>query len=157
MIFGVVGIAAQVPFFKGGLDKLGVRLRGWPPAGIQVGAQHLHRTGLHQRRIAENLQTLVDGLFGQMIEDVARDRNLPAAELRRLIDSAPLAPPDALSAKLVDKLGYRDEVMAEIERRAGRKDSLYEFRDYLEDSRRTGTPRRGDRRRGDRRRHRVER
>ncbi|MBM3620354.1 MAG: signal peptide peptidase SppA [Alphaproteobacteria bacterium] len=131
--FGVVGIATQVPFFKGGLDKLGVRFEGGrrlefksaPNTFLEPGFTTAHR---------ENLQTLVDGLFGQMIEDVARDRNLQSAELRRLIDSAPLAPPEALSAKLVDKLGYRDEVMAEIDRRAGRKDSLYEFRDYLEDS-----------------------
>lgn len=131
--FGVVGIAAQVPFLKDGLDKLGVRFEGGrrlefksaPNTFLESGFTTAHR---------ENLKTLVDGLFGQVVDDVARNRNVPVAELRRLIDTAPLAPPDALSAKLVDKLGYRDEVMAEVERRAGRKDSLYEFSDYLEDS-----------------------
>ncbi|MBX3501858.1 MAG: signal peptide peptidase SppA [Alphaproteobacteria bacterium] len=131
--FGVVGIAAQVPFLKDGLDRLGVRFEGGkrlefksaPNTFLESGFTTAHR---------ENLQALVDGLFGQVIEDVARSRNLPADELRRLIDTAPLAPSDALSARLVDKLGYRDEVMAEIERRAGRKDALYEFADYLGDS-----------------------
>ncbi|MGE0422927.1 MAG: signal peptide peptidase SppA [Reyranellaceae bacterium] len=131
--FGVVGIAAQVPFVKDGLDKLGVRFEGGrrmefksaPNTFLESGFTPAHR---------ENLQALVDGLFGQVIDDVARSRRLEAADLRRLIDSAPLAPPEALAAKLVDKLGYRDEVMAEVERRAGRKDALYEFRDYLEDS-----------------------
>ena len=131
--FGVVGIAAQVPFLKDGLDKLGVRFEGGrrmefksaPNTFLETGFTTAHR---------ENLQALIDGLFGQVIDDVARTRHLEAVELRRLIDSAPLAPSEALSAKLVDKLGYRDEVMAEVERRAGRKDALYEFRDYLEDS-----------------------
>lgn len=131
--FGVVGIAAQVPFLKDGLDKLGVRFEGGkrlefksaPNTFLESGFTPAHR---------DNLQALVDGLFGQVIEDAARARSVPAAELRKLIDSAPLTPPDALSAKLVDRLGYRDEVLAEVERRIGRKETLYAFEDYLEAS-----------------------
>lgn len=131
--FGVLGIAAQVPFLKGGLDKIGVRFEGGrrlefksaPNTFLESGFTPAHR---------ENLQALLNGLYGQVIEDASQARSVPADELRRLIDRAPLAPPDALSAKLVDKLGYRDEVVAEVERRAGRKDSLYAFEDYLEDS-----------------------
>lgn len=131
--FGVVGIAAQVPFLKGGLDKIGVRFEGGRRMEFKSAPNTFLETGFTPQH-RENLQALIDGLFGQVVDDVARTRNLQAAELRRLIDSAPLAPADALSAKLVDKVGYRDEVMAEIERRAGRKNALYEFTDYLQDS-----------------------
>lgn len=131
--FGVVGIAAQVPFLKGGLDKLGIRFEGGKRLEFKSAPNTFLESGF-TRAHRDNLQALVDSLFGQVIDDAALARNLPAAELRQLIDSAPLAPPDALSARLVDRLGYRDELMAEIERRIGRKEALYAFEDYLEES-----------------------
>ena len=44
----------------------------------------------------QNLQQLIDSLYGQFIDDVARERKLPPAKLRQLIDSAPFEAERAL-------------------------------------------------------------
>ncbi len=69
----------------------------------------------------ENLQQLIDSLFGQFVADVARDRKMEAAQLRRLIDNAPLESEQARRDGLVDKIGYRADALEEVYQRAQRQ------------------------------------
>jgi len=75
--------------------------------------------------------------FGQMIRDIAGARKLPVEEVRKLIDQGPFVGKDAVDAKFVDRLAYRDEVYAGIKEKAGKKAEVIDLAEYL---RRAGSP-----------------
>ncbi|MCW5747974.1 MAG: signal peptide peptidase SppA [Alphaproteobacteria bacterium] len=127
--FGVVGLAAQVPFLKGALDKVGVRVEGGRRMEYKTAPNSFTETGFTPAH-RENLQQLLDGLFDLVSADIARARGLTTADLRRLIDRAPLSAPEALQAKLIDATYYRDEARVEILLRAGDGADLFALADY---------------------------
>ena len=130
--FGVAGIAVETPFLKGGLDKLGVKVEGGKRYEYKSAPDSFLESG-YTRPARENLQQLLDSLFGQFVADVARDRNLDPAELRRLIDTAPLEPEHARRDGLVDKIGYRTDALDEVYKRAGGKRDLVTLSEYAGD------------------------
>jgi protease-4 len=133
--FSVLGLAVETPFLRAGLDKLGVRVEGgkrWeyksaPDTFIQNGYTPAAR---------ENLQQLIDGLYGQFVEDVARERKITPAKLRQLIDAAPFEADRARQEKLVDKIGYRTDALDEVWQRAGATRELIDIEDYANDDKR---------------------
>ena len=71
--FAVTGIAVETPFLKDGLDKLGVRVEGGKRYEYKSAPDSFLETG-YTGPARENLQQLLDSLFGQFVADVARDR-----------------------------------------------------------------------------------
>ena len=67
----------------------------------------------------EEIEGLLHSISGQVVNDIAAARKLPPEAIMAPIDEAPLLPGEALEAKLVDRLGYRDEAIAAADRRAG--------------------------------------
>ena len=56
------------------------------------------------------MQRLLDTLTTQIIKDVADDRALSIQEVRNSLNSAPHTLKDALAAKMIDEIGYKDQV-----------------------------------------------
>ncbi|MBX9942533.1 MAG: S49 family peptidase [Reyranella sp.] len=137
--FGVAGIAVETPFLKTGLDRLGVQIEGGKRYEYKSAPDSFLETG-YTAPARENLQQLLDSLFGQFVADVARDRRLEPAQLRRLVDSAPFDAERAREAGLVDRLGYRADAMDEVWQRAGAVRDLVSLSDYATDEERP-TPR----------------
>lgn len=130
--FGVTGIAVETPFLKGGLDKLGVKVEGGKRYEYKSAPDSFTETG-YTRPARENLQQLIDSLFGQFVADVARDRKMDAAEMRRLIDNAPLESEQARRDGLVDKIGYRTDALEDVYQRANGKRDLVTLAEYAGD------------------------
>jgi protease IV len=115
---GLTGVTVEVTFVRGALDRLGVQ--------PQVGRRHEYKNAVDRlvergfteayRRAADRL---AESVFEQVIAAVASGRGLPAERVRELVDRAPLLAADALAAGLVDRLGYRDEVYADLRDRLG--------------------------------------
>jgi len=59
------------------------------------------------------VDALLASIAGQIVHGIAEGRKLPEAAVREAIDRGPFLADEALQAKLVDRLGYRDEVLAE--------------------------------------------
>jgi protease-4 len=106
---GLVGVAVEVNFLRGALDKLGVLPQ----------LDHRHEFKNAKNRITDTAMTpayreatgrLVEALFGQVVAAVAGGRGLDEAAVRDLIDRGPVLGGDALDAGLVDRLAYRDEL-----------------------------------------------
>jgi protease-4 len=115
---GLTGVAAEVTFLRGSLDKLGVQ--------PQVGRRYEYKNAVD--RIVEHSFTdahreasdrLVESAYEQVVAVIAANRNLDAEKVKELIDRAPLLAAEALDAGLIDKLGYRDEVYAALRGRLG--------------------------------------
>jgi protease-4 len=108
-ILDVSGLAAEVTFYRGTLDKLGVeaqfegvgRYKNAPNQLTERGFTEAHR---------EQTEALVDSLFAQYVRGVAQARGLSPEDVRALVDLGPFSAQAARENGLVDELLYRDEV-----------------------------------------------
>jgi protease-4 len=114
----LLGVAAEVQFLRGLLDKLGV--------DPQMGQRYEYKNAadrILQREFTpahrEASDRLAASAWEQVVEAVADARGLSTDDLQSATDSAPLFAEDAQKAGLVDRLGYRDEVYADVRRRVG--------------------------------------
>lgn len=130
--FGVAGIVVETPFLKGGLEKLGIKVEGGKRYEYKSAPDSLLEAN-YTRPARENLQQLLDSLFGQFLGDVARDRRLEPAALRSLIDSAPHEPEQARQSGLVDRIGYRSDALDDVYQRAGGRRDLVTLSEYASD------------------------
>lgn len=138
--FGIAGLAVETPFLKGGLDKLGIRVEGGKRYEYKSAPDTFTQSDM-TGPARENLQQLIDGLYGQFVEDAARDRHMAATKLRQLIDAAPFDSERARIEGLVDKVGYRADAMDDVWQRAGSTRDLVTLSDYAD-----GRPRPNSRR-----------
>jgi protease-4 len=115
---GLTGVSLEEPFFKDALDKVGVAPR--------FAQRHEYKTMANtfmQRSYTpeheEMSGRLVSSIGEQITAGIAEARGLTEDRVRELIDRAPLLGAEALEAGLVDRLGYRDEVYADVHEKAG--------------------------------------
>ena len=133
--FSVMGLAVESPFLRSGLDKLGVKVEGGKRWEFKSAPDSFTETGF-TAPARENLQRLIDGLYAQFLDDVARERKLPPDKLRGLIDAAPFEAERAQKEGLVDKLGYRTDAMDVVWQRAGATRELVTMSEYGNDDKR---------------------
>src|SRR5918911_1095474 len=116
------GLAADVMFFRGTLDKLGVY-----PDVYQIGKYKNAPDQLTRKEMSkehrEVINSILDDYFARFINTVAQTRKKSPDDVRALIDNAPLSAPEAQSAGLIDGASYRDEVENELKKRLGYRDS----------------------------------
>lgn len=131
--FAVAGLSIETPFLKGGLDRLGVHVEGGKRHEYKSAPDTFTETGF-TAPARENLQQLLNGLYGLFIDDVARERKLTAAKLRQLVDAAPFSSERARLEGLVDRVGFRADALAEVWQRAGETRVLTTLAEYAADS-----------------------
>lgn len=117
-IVSLTGLSAQIPFARTALDELGVRPQFQQREEYKSFAETLTRSDFTPAH-REMMESLIGDLTDQIADAVARSRRMAVAEVRGLIDRAPLMDREALAARLVDRIGYRDEAVAEAVRRSG--------------------------------------
>jgi len=126
----LLGLAIETPFLKGALDKLNVGVEGGKRYEYKSAPNIALETGFTPAQ-RENLQALIDSLYGQIVGDLAKARKIAPEEMRRLIDRAPLSAADAKLAGLVDRIGYWDEVETYVLQQAGARAGLFAIEDYM--------------------------
>ena len=130
--FAVAGLAIETPFIKDGLDRLGVKVEGGKRYEYKSAPDTFLDTA-YPPPARENLQQLLDSLYGQFVSDVARERNIEPAKVRQLIDSVPFDSEKARQERLVDRIGYRADALDEVTTRAGKSRTLVTLADYAND------------------------
>jgi len=116
------GLAADVMFFRGSLDKLGIypdmyQIGKYKSAGDMVTQKQM--TDAHR----EYVNSLLDDLFNRYVETIAKARGRSADEVRALIDNAPYSAAKAKEAGLIDNVAYRDELEKELKAKLGYKET----------------------------------
>ncbi|HYH17318.1 MAG TPA: signal peptide peptidase SppA [Azospirillum sp.] len=114
----LTGLAAEVPFARDALDWLGLQPQVQQREEYKSFAETFTQRDFSPAH-REEMEALLADLTQQIVDGVARGRRLDAGAVRALVDQAPLLEQEALQARLVDRIGYRDEAHAEGERRAG--------------------------------------
>ena len=108
-ILDVSGLAAEVTFFKGTLDKLGVEAQFEGVGKYKNAPNQFTETGFTEPH-REQMEALLDSLFGQFVAAIAASRGKTVAQVKALIDDGPYDGARALQAGLVDELVYQDEL-----------------------------------------------
>jgi len=128
---GLTGLYAETTFFKGTLDLLGIAPEFDHRGLYKTAANVLTETKMTPPQ-REETQDLLNSISGQVVSGIAQARQLSPDAVRMAIDRAPLLPKEALQAKLVDRLGYRDDAIAAARRRAGSNIELVGPSTYLD-------------------------
>jgi protease IV len=115
---GLTGIAVQRVFLRGALDKLGAQFEVAKRYEYKSAAEQLTEIGF-SGPAKEETERLTESVTEQLTEAISERRGLTGAQVAKLIDSGPFLAQQALDHGLVDKLGYRDEVYADVRRLAG--------------------------------------
>jgi protease IV len=143
---GLTGVAAEVPFLRGALDRAGITPQFAQRLEYKNAANLFTERGFTAAH-REATERLVESMMDQLVTGIAEGRKVDAAEVRALVDRAPLSAAKALESGLVDRLGYRDEVYAAVRAQAGSDAALVYVGSYrrsrlAEASRRLAPPRR---------------
>ncbi|MFA7429060.1 MAG: signal peptide peptidase SppA [Rhodospirillaceae bacterium] len=112
-LLGLTGFGVEVPFAQEALKEIGV--------DAEYGQRHEFKTALDSAvrqsmtdAHRESLRDLLASFEEQVVEGVAATRGLDAAKVRGLMNGPPLFAAEAQAAGLVTKLGYWDQVLAEV-------------------------------------------
>ncbi|MBV9608907.1 MAG: S49 family peptidase, partial [Acidobacteria bacterium] len=133
---GLTGVLMESPFIKGTLAKLGTQFHGDHRYEYKTALDTFTETGLTPAAREEDSKVVMSW-YGQFVRGIAEGRHLTEDQVRAIIDHGPILGPEALDAKLVDGLSYRDEVMDQVKKKAGSGSQLLYFQRYLE---RAGRP-----------------
>ena len=131
----LLGLYADSPFLRGGLDKLRIE-PSFLTAGEFKSAGEIFTEVRHSPKAKVALDALLDSFYGQIVDGIASAREQDAATVREWIAAAPLSAAAALEKGLVDELSYPDEFRAGLEKPADGGDGTVELADFLDYARR---------------------
>jgi protease IV len=128
---GLTGLYAESPFVKGTLDLLGIVPEFDHREQYKTAMNLLTETKMTPAH-REEVDALLSSVAGQVVRGIVNGRKLSEKEVRQAIDSGPLLAEEAVQAKLVDRLGYRDQLIAHARARAGSSAELTSLTTYLD-------------------------
>jgi len=133
---GLTGLMLESPFVKGTLEKLGMRFHGDHRYEYKNALNTFTETKFTAPH-KEALEKVLNSWFGQLKEGICTTRGIPPDQFQALVDKGPYLGKEALDAKLVDGLAYRDEVFDQVKKKAAGDAEFLYLRKYLD---RAGRP-----------------
>jgi protease-4 len=112
------GMMAEAIFVRGTLDKLKIVPEYYHIAEFKTAGNTFTEkkfTPAHK----EEVESLLHSVYEQYLGDTSKARGMSRDEFEAILNRGPLATGDALATKIVDKLGYWDQVQDFFKRRAG--------------------------------------
>ena len=130
----LTGIRLEVSFIRGTLDKLGIY-----PDYDHIGKYKTFKNFFTDTSMTpayrESMESIADSYYRQIRSGIAGGRGLTEAQAAALIDKGPILGPQAIEARLVDSLGYRDQIEAHLKEKNGGKLPIVKLRHYLKSGR----------------------
>jgi protease IV len=114
----LIGLSAEVQFLRGLLDKVGVEPQINQRYEFKNAADRLLRSEMSDAH-REAIGRLTESSWQQVVQGIAESRGLKPHEVQTVADRAPLLAQDAIEARLIDRVGYRDEVYTSLRRKVG--------------------------------------
>lgn len=105
---GMDGLTAELEFYRGLLDKIGVEYDGIHVGEFKSAPEQYSRTGMSDAS-REQYEALLDSLFDGYVTAISTSRKMPRDKVRELIDQGPYQATAAKEKGLVDELLYWDE------------------------------------------------
>lgn len=127
------GLRLEATYFKGTLDKVGVRMDVEHAGRYKDAGDIFTRTSMTPET-RESLNALLDGLYARIVSGIAEGRGKTPDEIRALIDQGPFLAPKAKEAGLVDDLLYERQAREALTEAAGvGANDILSARRYLAD------------------------
>jgi protease IV len=115
------GLAAEVSFYRGTLDKLGIY-----PEFYQIGKYKNAPDQYTRKEMSEGhrevINAILDDIFNRFVGAIAQTRKKSPEDVRTLIDNAPLNAKQGVEAGLIDGTKYKEDVEKELKTKLGYKD-----------------------------------
>ena len=127
------GIRAELTYFKGTLDRLGIQMEVEHMGRYKDAGDIYSRTG-STPETREVVNAILDGVYADLVSAIAQGRKKTPEEVRRLLDDGPFLAPQALRAGLVDGLLYEDQFQAELKQRTGKDHRAISLRHYAREA-----------------------
>jgi len=122
------GLGAEPMFYTGAFEKFGIGVQVTRVGKYKSAVEPFTRKDMSPEN-REQLQKLLDDLWGDLLADTAAARNITTADLQAIVDKEGFIRAEAaLKAHLVTRVAYRDEVLDDLKARTGRKDSQKTFK-----------------------------
>ena len=113
------GLAAQLPFFKGTLEKLGIEAQV-VKVGTYKSAVEPFILDKMSPANKEQVNSYLNSLYDYYLGNVSKSRNIPMDSLRNIADNYSGRDAEkALNTKLVDGLKYKNEIIDELKVKLG--------------------------------------
>ncbi len=127
------GIGSTSLYFKGALDKLGVKAEVIKVDEYKSAGERFTHEGPTDpdRMQREEIQR---DIYGQVVHDIAQARGMSLADVRGHFDEAPWGPNAAVDEGLVDKVVFRDQLLDTISERIGAEVEFAPFPDTRPDT-----------------------
>jgi protease IV len=113
-MLNLIGLKAEVTFFKEALDKLGIeaQIKG---LGEYKSASEMFTRKTMSEPHRDMIDSIIDDLYAQFVKYISQSRGADEERVKRIIDSGPFLSKEALEKGLVDELGYEEDLEERIE------------------------------------------
>ena len=137
-LLDVKGVRAEVMYLKNALGKLGVAVEIEHRGRYKDAGDMFSETSMSPES-REVIDSMLDGVYTQMVAEFARGRNKSPEEMRALVDAGPYTARQAASKGLIDALRYEDQVYGELKTRLKQGElKRLSFNDYVKATSGTG-------------------
>ena len=109
----VKGLRAELTYYKGTLDKLGVSMEFEHVGKYKDAPDEYTKTGPSPETL-ETTNEILDQYYGNMVQVIAEGRKLPPGAVRGVIDQGPFIGKNALDSGLVDGLIFEDDMLTQL-------------------------------------------
>lgn len=127
---GLTGIIMESPFVKGTLGKLGMTFHGDHRYEYKA-ALNFYTESKYTDAHKEEMTAIMDSWFNQMKDGICQARQIAPEKFQAVVDAGPYLGKEAVAAKLVDAVAYRDEVYGDVKGIAGDGAELLYLDKYL--------------------------
>jgi protease-4 len=133
---GLTGVILESSFIKGTLSKLGMTFHGDHRYEYK-NALNYYTDTKYSGPYKEAMTAIMTSWFNQMKDGICQARQIAPEKFQALVDAGPYLGKEAVTAKLVDAIAYRDEVYSDVKSKAGDGAELLYLDKYLD---RAGRP-----------------
>ncbi len=117
------GLATEPMFFTNAFEKYGIGVQVTRVGKYKSAVEPFIREDLSKEN-RQQLQQLLGDVWGNLIEDMGVSRDLSIADIQQVVDTeGMIRAKQAKEAGLVDRVIYRDVILAELQEKTGQKAS----------------------------------
>ena len=118
--FAIAGIRSESEFYGGVFEKFGAKAQIEQFHEYKNAANTYTQTGYTDAH-REAATSYLTSLFDNSVSQISKDRGLSTDQVKEVLMNAPHSAEDALSAKMIDKLGHVEEAREYARKKAGGK------------------------------------
>ena len=126
----LIGLRSEPMFFKGLLDKIGIRALLENIGEYKSATEAFTRTNMSEP-YRENINAILDDLYDQLTNDIASARGWTQEFVKQLIDNGPYSANEAFRNNLVDEIVYSDGLHHRAKKLSDADVNLVDVNDYM--------------------------